>query len=61
MCLIRQLGLCVVVIAQGWEWCVQHVEKIIPDDFDREVTRDEVNENFIKNLFKDSDCDVGDE
>ena len=54
------------ITAQYWERCVRHVEKIMLDHFNREVTRDEVTEDFIINLSGNSDnnscgTNIGDE
>ena len=45
------------ITVQDWERCVHHVEKKMLDDFNREVARDEVTEDFIINLSENSDSD----
>ena len=35
------------ITAQDWERCVHHDEKVMLDDFNREVARDEGTEDFI--------------
>ena len=35
------------ITGQGWDRCIHYVEKIMLDDFNTEVARDEVTEDFI--------------
>ena len=45
------------ITEQDWEKCAHHIEKIMLDDFNGEVVRDEVTEDFIINLSENSDRD----